>query len=242
MSLRDALARQEAAWQERPLVRSLYDGWFRLVASRLSGVAGESVELGSGIGKFQHVAPTVIATDVERTAWVDRVVHAEALPYEDGSLANLVLIDVFHHLRSPSRFLDEAARALARGGRVVILDPFCSPLSTVAYRAFHHERVDLRAPAFGDDEDARGTLDANQARATLVFFRCADEYARRWPQLPIVERRRLAVLAYPLSGGFTGRRLVPSAFARPLVALDRLLEPVLAPLTAFRCLVVLERR
>ncbi len=49
------------------------------------------------------------------------------------------------------------------------------------------------------------------------------------------------MLAYPLSGGFTGRPLVPAGLGLRLRRLEPLLTP-LAPLLAFRCLVVLERR
>jgi SAM-dependent methyltransferase len=182
-----------------------------------------------------------VATDLEPTAWTEEVVDAERLPYADGSVANLVLVDVFHHLGHPAGFLDEARRALAPGGRIVILDPYCSPVSTLAYRAFHRERTDLSAPAFEAEETiAADPLASNQARTTLVFFRQVHEFRRGWPDLRIVERRRLALLLYPLSGGFSGRRLVPSAAYRPLATLERALSP-LAPLLAFRCLVVLER-
>jgi len=238
----DALRAQERAWQERPLVRALYDEWFDAVAARLAPVPGVSVELGSGIGRFRKKAPSVVATDVEPTPWADGVVNAERLPYADGSVANLVLIDVFHHLARPAAFLDEAVRVLRPGGRVIVLDPYCSPVSTPLYRRFHHERTDLGVDPFGDDPQVgTSSLASNQARATLAFFRARSHLTTRWPALVVVERSRLALLAYPLSGGFTGRRLVPVRLGR---ALQRL-EPALAwaaPALAFRCLVVLERR
>ena len=110
------------------------------------------------------------------------------------------------------------------------------------YRLFHHERTDLAAAPFAEDETIEADpLASNQARATLVFFRHADELARRWPGLALVERRRLALLAYPLSGGFTGRPLVPPRLGLALQRLEPRLSP-LARLLAFRCLVVLERR
>ena len=59
-------------------------------------------------------------------------------------------------------------------------------------------------------------------------------------ELRIIERRRLAFLLYPLSGGFSRRPLIPAALYRPLAALETLLTPA-APLLAYRCLVVLER-
>ena len=240
-SLQEALERQEKAWNERPLVRRLYREWHELLRERLSAADGPCVELGAGIGRFRDVVPFAVATDVEPTRWAEEVVDAEDLPYDDSSIANLVLIDVFHHLARPARFLDESGRVLAPGGRVLILDPYCSPLSTVAYRRFHHERTDLDAPAFEDDERLAGSpLESNQARATLVFFREAAEFSRRWPELGIVERRRLALFLYPLSGGFSRRPLVPAALYRPLSAVERGLAPI-APLAAFRCIVVLER-
>jgi SAM-dependent methyltransferase len=237
----DELERQMRAWRARPLVRRLYREWHELIRDRLARVPGSTIELGSGFGALKETIPGAVLTDVERTRWTDVVVDAEDLPYEDGSVANLVLVDVFHHLARPSRFLDEAHRVLAPGGRILILDPYCSPVSTLAYRFFHRERTDLHGEAFGEDVDvAGGPLHSNQARATLIFFRQLDRFRRTWPQLNVVERRRLALLRYPLSGGFAGTPLAPEAMHAPLALVERLLQP-LARLLAFRCFVVLER-
>jgi SAM-dependent methyltransferase len=241
VGLHEVLHAQLRTWNRRPLLRRLYGSWYAELGRRLSRIPGATIELGSGIGRFKDAFPFVVSTDVVSTPWADAVVDAERLPYTDESLANLVLIDVFHHIARPARFLDEAVRALAPGGRVLILEPYCSLLSTPVYRLLHHECTDLRAPALADDDAlASSPLAANQARATVVFFRELDRFRARWPELRIVERRRLALLLYPLSGGFSRRPLVPAALYRPLAALDRLLAP-LAPLAAFRCLVVLER-
>ena len=238
----ETLESHERAWERRPLLRQLYRDWYRLIGDRLARVPGTSVELGSGIARLQEMFPDVVATDVEPTPWTHVVVDGEALPYPDRSLANLVLIDVFHHVARPARFLAEASRTLAPGGRVVVLDPYCSPVSTFAYRRFHHERVDLQAEGLEDDPQvATAPLESNQARATLVFFRNLPEFQRRWPELAVVERCRLAFFLYPLSGGFSRPPLVPLSLYQPLSRLESLLRP-LAPLLAFRCLVVLERR
>lgn len=239
--LQETLNEQLRAWEARPLVRRLYLDWFKLLGSRLASVPGASIELGSGIGRFHREFPSIMATDVERTPWAKDVVDAEALPYADGTVSNLVLIDVFHHLGRPARFLDEARRVLVPGGRVLILDPYCSPVSTLAYRRFHHEQTELQAPALDDDEAiAAEPLASNQARTTLVFFRERSAFEARWPELDLVETRRFAFFLYPLSGGFSKRQLVPAFLQRPLRVLERVLTP-LAPLAAFRCLVVLER-
>lgn len=239
MSLTQTLREHERAWEARPLLRRIYRDWFALLASRLSRVPGPTLELGSGIGRLREHVPELVTSDVEQTPWADRVVDAERLPFGDGELANVVLLDVYHHLPRPAAFLDEARRALAPGGRVVMLEPYVGPLSRLAYR-LHHERLELEGDGFAEQHSA-DPLDANLALTTLAFFRQREEYARRWPELPLVEERLLSFLVYPLSGGFTRRPLLPAALFRPLDALERALAPVLRSL-AFRCLIVLERR
>ena len=92
---------------------------------------------------------------------------------------------MFHHLARPARFFDEASRVLMPGGRIVILDPYCSPISTLAYRRFHHERTDLSAGAFEDDATiAAEPLASNQARSTLAFFRHEEELSADGPASP----------------------------------------------------------
>ncbi len=236
-----ALLEQEAAWEARPLVRELYRSWFADVARSLAGVAGPSIELGSGIGKLRESIPDIVLTDVEPTPWASQVVDGTRLPFRNESVANLVLVDVYHHLASTSRFFDEADRVLAPGGRVVVVDPYCSWLSSRAYRRLHHEVTDLGAPPFVDDPDVeRDPLASNQARATLELFGPTATFAARWPRLRILRRARFAYLAYPLSGGFGRRAFVPTPVGRALLRVEPLLGR-LGAIAAFRCLVVLER-
>lgn len=239
--LNAVLLRHRTAWQKRPLLRRLYRDWYREIAARLTPIEGLTIELGSGIGQFKEVVPSAVMTDVEPTPWSEQVVDAEALPYDEGSVANLVLVDVFHHLARPRRFLEAATRVLAPGGRVVLLEPYCSFVSSVAYRLFHHERTDLAVDGLAEDARiAAAPLESNMARATLAFFRQVDRFEHEWPQLRVLDRRRLSVVAYPLSGGFGKRPLVPGRLSGPVLKLERALEP-LAPLAGFRCLVTLER-
>lgn len=240
--LLSALLRQEEAWTNRPLLRRIYREWYRALVERLAPVRGVSIELGSGIGRLREVAGSrVVLTDVEKTPWVELQVDALALPYGDGALANIVMLDVFHHLADPPRFLDEASRVLAPGGRVVMIEPYCSPLSGPLYGRFHQEQTDLTADPFAVDPGiARAALESNQALPTLVFYRYRDAFQRRWPALRLVEERRFAFLLYPLSGGFSRTPLLPAIMYRPVRVLERALAPLSSSL-AFRCLVVLER-
>jgi SAM-dependent methyltransferase len=237
-----ALLEQEEAWSRRPLLRRLYREWYGAIVDRLAPVPGLSIELGSGIGRLRDVAgQRVVLTDIEKTQWADEQVDALDLPYDDASLANIVMLDVFHHLSNATRFLDEATRALAAGGRVIMVEPYCSPLSTPLYRRFHQERTDLGADPFAADPSiAAAPFESNQALPTLVFYHRRSAFKRRWPALRLVDDRRFAFLLYPLSGGFSRPSLLPPSLYQPLRLVERALSP-LASLIAFRCLVVLER-
>ncbi len=238
-----SLGTHETAWREKGLLRRVYLGWYHEIQRRLSSIPGPTIELGSGIGRLKEVVPDAVLTDVERTPYADAVADAEKLPFTDGSVANLVLVDVFHHLAQPARFLGEAQRVLAPGGRVVLLEPYCSPLSRLVYEHLHEEELNFGAPALGGDDGmvAKSPWTANIALPTLVFFRRISEVGQRFPELVVCERRRLTLLAWPLSGGYSRRPLAPGFMYRPLELFERLLAPLL-PIAAFRCLVVLERR
>lgn len=236
------ISAQRRAWEARPLVRALYTDWFERISERLSSVPGETVELGAGSGGFKEFMPDALATDIVETPWTDRRADAEHLPFADASIANVVMVDVLHHLPDPATALREMARTLAPGGRVVMVEPFCSPLSGPFYRHLHHEGADPKADLESGSQSSDDPFDANNALPTLLFWKHRG-LAERWaPELRVVERQRFGWLAYPLSGGFTKPQLLPGRLLRPALALERLLGPVLSPLAAFRCLVVMERR
>ena len=156
---------------------------------------------------------------MEPTPWALEVVDAEALPYADGALANLVLVDVFHHWRDPHGSSTRRCERSRQAAVSSMLDPYCSSVSTRAYKRFHHERTDLTADPFADDrsiaeEPSRRIRRGRPSRSSAT----ADELERALAEPRVVERRRLALFAYPLSGGFTGRQLVPAAVGLELSA------------------------
>jgi SAM-dependent methyltransferase len=235
------LPAQARAWEERPLIRRLYQDWYGRIAAELSRADGPTVELGCGIGSFKRFMPSVVATDVEESPWADQVVDAGELPFGDGSVANVVMTDVLHHLPEPVACLEEVERVLAPGGRFVALEPFCSPVSKALYRRFHVENLEEGVDPFsGSPQAGEDPWDANIALPTLLFWRDRARLRVRVPRLEPVRLERLSWLVYPLSGGFSGPRLVPMALVPALRRIEDLLP--LERLAAFRCLVTLEKR
>ena len=53
-------------------------------------------------------------------SWLDAVADAQALPFADNSFANIVMVDVLHHIEQPARCLSEAERVLKPGRHVML--------------------------------------------------------------------------------------------------------------------------
>jgi SAM-dependent methyltransferase len=234
------------AWQSNEALRTLYGRWYRRVREALpSPSLGRWVEIGSGPGFGREFIPEMELTDLVQAPWHARQVDAQALPFERSSLGALVLFDVLHHVPVPARFLAEAERVLRPGGRVVLCEPYMSPLSYPVYRYLHEEGADLRADALAEapspGDAARDPFLANQAIPTLLFERQAPELARRFPGLRLRSLERLAGPAYPSSGGFSRAPLLPMPLWRALLAVEDHLPQALFRVLGFRLLAVVER-
>jgi SAM-dependent methyltransferase len=239
--------RHRSAWASNPALRALYADWYGRISAWLpSRSLGELVEIGSGPGFAKPFIPELRLTDVVLAPWHDYEVSADHLPFEAGTVGGLVLVDVLHHLAAPAAFFDEAARVLAPGGRLVLCEPFMSPLSYPVFHFLHEEPVVMGVdPLAGVPEDGVGKdpFDSNQAIPTLLFARSRGRSAfdRRFPSLVVKSIEYLAGLSYPASGGFSRGPLLPLPLWRALRSVEDALPSWLYRLLGFRILVVIEK-
>ncbi|MFN8542837.1 MAG: class I SAM-dependent methyltransferase [Candidatus Binatia bacterium] len=228
-----------AVWARKPALRAIYRHWIEALR-RESVPGGPLIEVGCGPGFMKELWPEVLATDVVASPYAERVVDAAALPFADGEVATIVLLDVFHHLPAPHRFLREVARTLRGGGRLLLVEPWLGLAGRVFYRWIHHEgcdpRVDPEAPWTAAGKDP---MDGNAALPWL-YFRPGGWLERSGLPLRILRRERIAALPWLLTGGFQPVSLLPAALVPAALRVDRALSLVPA-LTATRCFLVVER-
>jgi SAM-dependent methyltransferase len=231
------------AWQRKARLRAVYRGFHELIASRVDrGVEGLIVELGSGMGSIKEVIPDCVTTDLFANPWLDRQENAYRLSFADASVSNLILFDVWHHLRYPGSALAEFRRVLAPGGRVIVFDPAISLSGRVIYGLFHHEPVAMRLPITWDAPAGFSPADADyfaaQGAATRIFWR--REAPGRLSAWDLVEAAPLPSFEYFATGGFSGPQVGGDALFRLWRGLDRHLRRW-PNLFAARLLVVLKR-
>ena len=215
--------------RERPLMREVYELWYRLLLDDERSVPGDPesgglLELGSGGSYLQELCPRVVTSDVVEGV-ADRVIDGRELPFEDGSLRAIFLSHVFHHIPDIGAFLREAERTLVPGGVIAMIEIPHTPFARFFFDHFHPEPYDDSAPSWSFDQ-ADSMMDANQALSWIVFFRDRERFEREHPGLALEETSYLPWLGYLMSGGVTRRNLIPS-FLVPLVrGMERVLRPI----------------
>lgn len=238
MSLEQAPIAYRGIWERKPVLREIYLDIYRRMLDHAA--AGPILEIGGGSGNFKAFAPNTTSIDIVPAPWLDAVCDAQRLPFADASFANVVMVDVLHHIESSLTFLREVQRVLRPNGRLIFCEPAITPLSGVFYRLFHEEPVDMSVDplAVVTFDPKKPPWDSNQAIPTLLVGRFRAALARAVPGLQLETIERFAFAAYPLSGGFQPWCLLPESLARPLLKLEWLSRGLLGRICAFRLLAV----
>jgi SAM-dependent methyltransferase len=234
------LKKHLAAWNRKPVLRAVYTNWYNKIHENLK--PGRTLEIGGGTGNLKTYLPELITSDVIHLPWLNLVLDAHTLPFQSNCMQNIVLFDVLHHLDNPVFFFDEAIRILHTGGRIILMEPYISPISYMVYRFFHKEPVDLSQNPFRTTTPTpdREPFDANQAIPSLIFGRYRKRFQTKYPEFKFRCDERLSFFAYPLSGGFDKPALIPIRAVKPILSLEKTLR-LLSPLLSFRMFIVLEK-
>ncbi|MGD9332115.1 MAG: methyltransferase domain-containing protein [Desulfobacterales bacterium] len=240
----DEIHRNRLLWQKKAILRQIYGDFHLRMARHLSHLRqGLTVELGSGMGNIKQVVPDCIRTDLFANPWIDQVENAYRLSFAPSSVANLLLMDVFHHLQFPGDALDEFHRVLMPGGRIIILEPCLSLLGLIVYGGCHPEPLGLmktiqwHAPT-EDHQDSKCYY-AAQGNASRIFSRPSFQHLlTKWRP---IKSERFAAIAYILSGGYSKPQLLPDRALRFIAATEAILD-TMPRLFATRYLVVLQKK
>jgi len=238
----DILSRHREIWNRKKIIRDIYVDWYKKIIGDLKLPNNKTVELGGGSGNFKEFFPEAVSSDIESKEWLDMTFDAHEMPFENNSVTNLVMLDVFHHLENPVKFLHEAYRVLEKNGRLIMLEPFPTPASYLIYKFIHPEPLNFRKDYFGEiGKHEKNPWDSNQAIPYLVFYKHLKKYRQIFEgKFVIVKKEKLSFIIYPLSGGFENRSLIPEAMTDLFFKLEKVFS-VFKSLFAFRCYIVLEK-
>jgi SAM-dependent methyltransferase len=193
---------------EKPFLRLIYEEWYRLLILELPTGEEPVLEIGSGPGFLQELIPDLISSELFACPGINLVLDAHHLPFSEASLRAIVLTDVFHHLSSARRVLEEASRCVKRGGVLVMIEPWVTPWSRIIYSNLHHEPFDPNTPNW--ELPSGGPLStANGALPWIIFHRDRERFEHEHPEWEIRVIEPFMPFRYLLSGGVSLRSLMP---------------------------------
>jgi SAM-dependent methyltransferase len=199
--------------RRKAFLNQLYREWYmRLAGSMPRG--SRFLELGSAAGFLSEFVPNLITSDVFATPGVARIVDARNLPFADGELDGIVMIDVLHHIPEVARFFREASRCIRSQGTILMIEPWNTPWSRWVYQRLHSEpfqpESDWNIPNTGPLSGANGAL------PWILFERDHDRFADEFPEWRVESIELLMPLSYLLSGGVSLRAFAPGWAYRPI--------------------------
>jgi SAM-dependent methyltransferase len=197
--------------KEKAGLRAFYESSYNRYKVCLSRCPPEGIalELGSGGGFAKERIPQLVTSDFLAYPGIDRVVDATHLPFDNGSLRAILMLNTFHHIPDVSAFFAEASRCLVPNGRVLIIDHHSGWLSSLILRYAHHEpfHPDARDWAFQSTGPLSG---ANTALAGIVFRRDAARFSECFPELLVERFEPHSPFYYWLAGGLKRWSLIPA--------------------------------
>ena len=140
----NALQNYRHIWNTKPILKTIYGDFFDRIA--MSCGPGPTLEIGGGIGNLKSRLPDVWTSDIQYAPWLDLVADAQQMPFSNGVLGNIVMLDVLHHVEPVDTSIDPLVEGIASADR----DPYDSnqalpTLIATKYRdRFHRLFPDLK--------------------------------------------------------------------------------------------------
>lgn len=238
----DYLESHRSVWAKKPVLRRLYlEQFYALLLENLAP-GTTSVEIGSGPGLLDEIDPSIIRTDILYSKHIHCVTDAHHLPFANGSVDNLLGLDVLHHFSQPVVFLREAARVLRPEGRLVLVEPWITPFSQLVYTYLHQETCDLSVQPWVENVDQfapnKKAFDGNAAIPYLLATKGKGAVNEAVPALELTTVHRFSSLTYLLSLGFKPASFLPNAAYPLLYSVEKATRPLWEQAAALRALLV----
>ena len=215
-------------WNSNPTLRKFYTNLWEWAIKECT--SGPIVELGGGAGFIRDYYPDIISTDLLPFPESNLQCNATQLPFKENSVGCFIGIAFFHHCPNLRILFNEILAALKPGGCFVIIDPYISILSRWIFALATDETVDLgESPLendYDDDNQINPLLDANVARATIVFIRQKKLYDALFPNLQVQSIEHINLFRHIAAGSCVQQFPCASFLYPPACIVDRLLQPV----------------
>lgn len=195
--------------EKKKILNSIYHYFYKILFQHINQKE-KILELGSGSSIFKKINSNLITSDIIKTSKIDIAIDAHELKKLGSNFCDtIIMCNVLHHLHSPDIFFSEASQILNDGGKIVMIEPYISPLSYFIYKFLHHEPC-YKSESWNLINYQGGRLsESNLYMPTMIFYRDHNLFEKKFPQFKIAQKKPILGLSYLLSGGLSGPSFIP---------------------------------
>lgn len=183
------------------------------------------IEVGAGAGFSKlYLNESIILTDAVKSPWIDLVVDATNMPFENDSVDVIIASHTIHHFYSPMKFFLECQRVLKPGGKILISEIYTSLSLRTLLKIMKHEGYSYNVNVFSEESICNDPDDCWSANCAIpeLLFKNTDEFHSNFKKLTVRNKRYSEFLVFPLSGGVISKIKIPRISFNLLKLIDLL--------------------
>lgn len=226
-------------------LRSFFQLLYADVARELEDY-NEILEVGAGAGVSGiFLSNKVLRTDLVpfEEFGVAGNYKMEALAFDDESFDAVFAFDSIHHSATPSRALKELLRVTRAGGKVILIEPFVSPLSYLPYKIFHHEETSWKFKEVAPNKNSIGSKNPASGDQGVSRFLIKEFLVDRHELFPQIcfTTKYLSPISFFATGGVSNPFQSSVRMIETLFMLEQLIPVTLLKFLASRVMISIQK-
>jgi SAM-dependent methyltransferase len=237
-------SKNRRTYETKKLIKIIYKDYYKTIKKFLYREYRYSIlELGSGGGNIKEIIKKCITSDQFKKKRIDRIENIYKINFQKNSLSNVILIDVFHHLKFPALALEQIHRVLIKKGRIIMIEPAMGLIPRIIYKLFHYEPNGFE---INIDWQKKPLLTPNAksyfAAQSLPWRAFVLKELNLNNKFSVKIIKPFSDFSFLLSGGYTFRSFYPKVIYPIIKYIDKILTKVSILLFSARMLIILEKK
>ncbi len=233
-------------FKEKKLLKLIYGDYFKIIKKNLSSKnKTKTLEIGSS-GFIKETIPFCTTSNLQKeknNKLIDICENVYNLKQKKNFLSNIIMVDIFHHLKFPRLALNNMHKVLRKGGRIIMIEPAMGIIPRVIYKFFHHEPNGFNIKIKWDDLPKKIPKKNSYFAAQSITWRAFhNKELDLRKDFKVKKVHCFSDFAYLGSGGFSYKSFYPFSFFYYIKIIDKILTKISSYLFAARMLVVLEKK
>lgn|GEM_PF-1885111 len=219
-------------------LRSYFSFLYKIVNQELEKF-DSILEVGAGAAISEiFLEQRIVRTDILPFNEFDVMGHCsmENLPFKESQFDAVLAFDSIHHSEKPSKSILELLRVTREGGKIILVEPFVSPLSYLPYKMFHHEDTSWEFREKGSIELSPRNLNpemGDQGVSRFIINQLSNWRSTNFPKLT-VSITYLSPFSFFATGGVSSPLKTPKILVNFLIYIEKLIPNFIMKFLASR--------